>query len=278
VARQRTSTSGHVRAGGPTDRGAGPPGSHVACRHPSVGFGQQHILARPVGPSTSTTSTSTVGMLKRNTVTYEELTPELIGSFGRTCHHGIRWKGFLPEGALDGVDLSLLSEERSRALGKEVNYMVAHSLHQHSVSLVNALECVALCVIQEIMKNQYSPTRPTLGSHKGELPFQTRPPLPYALAAPESHGAPAYVVYKVGVTLEITSFSTSRLRKFHTSMHAHTYRTAATRYVRFSRRLGEFLGWILISKHGWLSTPPGRAMITHTQPQELKLWIRSAQS
>jgi hypothetical protein len=30
------------------------------------------------------------------------------------------------------------------------------------------------------------------------LPFQTRPPLPYALAAPESHGAPAYVVYKVG--------------------------------------------------------------------------------
>jgi hypothetical protein len=30
------------------------------------------------------------------------------------------------------------------------------------------------------------------------LPFQTRPPLPYALVAPESHGAPAYVVYKVG--------------------------------------------------------------------------------
>jgi hypothetical protein len=48
------------------------------------------------------------------------------------------------------------------------------------------------------MMNQYSPTGPTLGSHKGELPFQTRPPLPYALTAPESHGAPAYVVYKVG--------------------------------------------------------------------------------
>jgi hypothetical protein len=30
------------------------------------------------------------------------------------------------------------------------------------------------------------------------LSFQTRPPLPYALAAPESHGAPAYVVYKAG--------------------------------------------------------------------------------
>jgi hypothetical protein len=78
--------------------------------------------------------------------------------------------------------------------------------------------------------------------------------------------------------LEITSFSISRLRKFHTGIHVHTYWTAATQYIRFSRWLGEFLGWMLISKHGWLSTPLGRAMITHTRPQELKLWIRSAQS
>jgi hypothetical protein len=176
------------------------------------------------------------------------------------------------------VDLSLPSEERTRALCQEVNYMVAHSLHWHSESLVNAFEHVALRVVQEIMKNQYSPIRPTLGSHKGELSFQTRPLLPYALIAPESHGALAYGIYKVGVTLEITSFSMSRLRKFHTGMHAHTYRTVATRYVQFSRRLGEFLGWMLISKHGWLSTPLGRAMITHTRPHELKLRIRSAQS
>jgi hypothetical protein len=77
------------------------------------------------------------------------------------------------------VDLSLLSEERTRVLHQEVNYMVAHSLHRHSESLVNAFERV-------------------VGSHKAELPFQTRPPLPYALAAPESHGALAYVIYKVG--------------------------------------------------------------------------------
>jgi hypothetical protein len=232
-------------------------------------------------------------MSKGDPVMNEELTPEhkqkfdeikalfeadLIGSFERTRHHGIRWKGFSPEGALDRVDLSLPSEERTRALRQEVNYMVAHSLHRHSESLVNTFERVTLRVVQEIIKNQYSPTEPTLGSHKGELPFQTMPPLPYALAAPESHGAPAYVVYKVGVILEITSFSMSHLRKFHTGMCAYTYRTAATRYVRFSRWLGEFLGWMLISKHGWRSTPPGRAMITHTRPQELKLWIRSAQS
>jgi hypothetical protein len=76
--------------------------------------------------------------------------------------------------------------------------MVAHSLHRYSESLVNASECVALCVVQEIMKHHYSPTGPTLGSHKGELPFQAKPPLPYAFAAPESHGSPSYIVYKVG--------------------------------------------------------------------------------
>jgi hypothetical protein len=63
---------------------------------------------------------------------------------------------------------------------------------------VNALECVALRVIQEIMRNQYSPSGPSLGSHKGELPFQAKPPMPYTFAAPESQGSPAYVVYKMG--------------------------------------------------------------------------------
>jgi hypothetical protein len=81
---------------------------------------------------------------------------------------------------------------------QEVNYMVAHSLYQHSESLVNAFERVALRVVHKIMKHQYSPTGPTLGSHKGELPFQAKPPLPYALMTPESHGSPAYVIYMVG--------------------------------------------------------------------------------
>jgi hypothetical protein len=76
--------------------------------------------------------------------------------------------------------------------------VVAHLLHRHSESLVNAFKRVALRVVQEIMKHQYSPTGPTLGSYKGELPFQARPPLPYVLVASESHGSPAYVVYKVG--------------------------------------------------------------------------------
>jgi hypothetical protein len=114
-------------------------------------------------------------MPSENPITYEELSEEhkqrydeikaafeadLIGLFERTRHHGIRWKGFSSEGALDEVDLSTPMEERTRALRQEVNYMVAHSLHRHSESLVNTLERVALRVVQEIMKHHYSPTGP----------------------------------------------------------------------------------------------------------------------
>ncbi|KAK1683694.1 hypothetical protein QYE76_044542 [Lolium multiflorum] len=121
---------------------------------------------------------------------------ELIGSFEKTRSHGIRFKGFTPQGVLEGLDLSLPSEERTRALRQEINYVVAHSLHRHSESLVNTLERVALQVVQEIMKHQYSPSGPALGTHQGEVQLHTRPPLPYAMAAPQQQGSPAYVVYK----------------------------------------------------------------------------------
>jgi hypothetical protein len=152
-------------------------------------------------------------MARDEPITYEELSAEhkqrydeikaefeadLIGSFERTRHHGVRWKGFSPESALDGVDLSTPSEDCTRALRQEVNYAVTHSLHRYSESLVNVFKRVALRVVQKVMKHQHSPTGPTLGSHKGELPFQARPPLSYALATVETHGSPAYMVYKVG--------------------------------------------------------------------------------
>jgi hypothetical protein len=83
-------------------------------------------------------------MTREDPIMYEELPSEhkqkydeikalfeadLISSFEKTRHHGVRWKGFSPEGALDDVDLSTPSEDRTRALRQEVNYMVAHSLH-----------------------------------------------------------------------------------------------------------------------------------------------------
>ncbi|KAK1613318.1 hypothetical protein QYE76_036991 [Lolium multiflorum] len=70
------------------------------------------------------------------------LEAELIG-FEKTRSHGVRFKGFAPQGILDGLDLSLPSEERTKALRPEINYMVAHSPASALESLVNTLERVA---------------------------------------------------------------------------------------------------------------------------------------
>ena len=76
--------------------------------------------------------------------------------------------------------------------------MVAHALHRHSESLVNELERVAHRVVQEVIKNQYSPSGPVLGSHRGEAALQSRPPVSYSLAAAGPQSSSIYVVYKIG--------------------------------------------------------------------------------
>ena len=68
--------------------------------------------------------------------------------------------------------------------------MVAHALHRHSESLVNELERVAHRVVQEVIKNQYSPSGLILGSHRGEAPLQSRPPMPYSLTTPGPQTSP----------------------------------------------------------------------------------------
>jgi hypothetical protein len=70
-------------------------------------------------------------MSREDPITYEELPAEhkpkydeikaffeadLISSFEKTRHHGVRWKGFSPEGALDDMDLSTPLEDHTRAL------------------------------------------------------------------------------------------------------------------------------------------------------------------
>ena len=76
--------------------------------------------------------------------------------------------------------------------------MVAHALHRHSQSLMNELERMAHRVIQEIIKNQYSPSGPTLGSHTEEAALHSRPQLPFSFAAPRPQSSPIYVVHKIG--------------------------------------------------------------------------------
>ena len=90
--------------------------------------------------------------------------------------------------------------------------MVAHSLHRHSESLVNAFERVALHVVEEIMRRQCSPTGPTLGSHQAEASFFSKPPQPYSFSSPAPQSSPAYLMYKVGVALTNASSSTRHRR------------------------------------------------------------------
>jgi hypothetical protein len=79
-----------------------------------------------------------------------------------------------------------------------MNYMVAHTLHRHSESLVNGLEHVAHRVVQEVIKNQYSPSGQILGSHRGEASLHSWPPISYSLANLAPQPSPIYVVYKIG--------------------------------------------------------------------------------
>jgi hypothetical protein len=51
---------------------------------------------------------------------------DLIGSFERTRHHGIRWKGFSSEGALDEVDLLLRKNVRELSARKSTTWWLTH--------------------------------------------------------------------------------------------------------------------------------------------------------
>jgi hypothetical protein len=140
---------------------------------------------------------------------------------------------------------------------------------------VNVLERVALRVVQKIMKNQYSPSGPTLGSHKEELSFQSGPPLPYTFAAPEPHGSPAYVVYKIrGDPVDYQFFSEPPKEIPHG--YTCAYIPNNNNMVHLLQRASGGVAGMDVDKQAWLAkyaTGPSHDSTLSTQ--ELKLWIRS---
>ena len=107
----RDGIAGRRRGSNACQRPGDPPALRVACRCSLVGFDRQHILARPVGPSSTTTPAAEMTGPQDQApvppvtkpITYEELTLEhkqkydevkaqfeadLISSFERTCNHG----------------------------------------------------------------------------------------------------------------------------------------------------------------------------------------------
>src|SRR3954447_11572116 len=64
--------------------------------------------------------------------------------------------------------------------------------------MITNSEITVVITVPDLRALQYSPSGPALGTHQGEILFQTRPQLPFTLAAPEPQGSLAYVVYKIG--------------------------------------------------------------------------------
>ncbi|KAK1612623.1 hypothetical protein QYE76_036296 [Lolium multiflorum] len=119
-------------------------------------------------------------------VTYEDLTEELkkkydevkaileadlIGSFHRTRSHGIRWKGF-SQGALDGVDLSAPSKERTRAqlcVGSELEKQAWLAKYATPANLQSSTPAASTAdQISTILRDQFGmvPKRRTIGYSK----------------------------------------------------------------------------------------------------------------
>ncbi|KAK1644975.1 hypothetical protein QYE76_062780 [Lolium multiflorum] len=187
------------------------------------------------------------------------LEADLIGSFQRTRSGGIRWKGFSPQGALDGIDLSTPSEERTRGLRQEINYLVAHSLHRHSENLVNVLERVALRVIQEIMSHQYSP----IGGDPSDYQF--------LMEAPKEipHGYACMYVPDCG-DWALTNQATTSGTPAKTRGTSATEQTWLAKYATPTKlpspALQRAQSWK--SKHGRPSTPPRRIFRCNSYGQQ----------
>ena len=152
---------------------------------------------------------------------------------------------------------------------------MAHTLHRNSESLVNELERVAHRVIQEVIKNQYSPLGPILGSHRGEDSLQSRPPVSYSLAAAGPQSSPIYVVYKIGGDPGEGQFLSEPPKEIP---HGYTcvYIPDNINPTRTGHLVGTRASGADAEKQAWLAkyaTGPS----AEPRPQEFLVWIRSVQ-
>jgi hypothetical protein len=84
------------------------------------------------------------------------------------------------------------------------------------------------------------------------LPFQTRPPLPYALVALESHGALAYVVYKEGGDPGDYQFFNEPPKEVPHG-YACTYIPESSNPVRLIRQVAGGISGMDADKQAWLA-------------------------
>ena len=153
--------------------------------------------------------------------------------------------------------------------------MVAHALHRHSQSLMNELERMAHRVIQEIIKNQYSPSGPTLGSHTEEAALHSRPQLPFSFGAPRPQSSPIYVVHKIGGDPGEGQFLTEPPKEIP---HGYTcaYIPDSVSPTRSVQMVNPGAYGADAEKQAWLASTLLGRVLSHW-PQEFLVWSRSVQ-
>ena len=89
----------------------------------------------------------------------EELTEELLDHFTKTQNSSVKGTGH-PVKLLDGIDLSMPSEERLRVLHAEMNEMIGKSTLRQAEAFLNSMDSVVARIVREMMAGQYH-ERPT---------------------------------------------------------------------------------------------------------------------
>jgi hypothetical protein len=100
--------------------------------------------------------------------TLKQFQDKLIGDYTKNRSGKPYLKGTLPEGTLDDVDLSTLSERRTAALREVVNEMVGHAVSRQGIHLINSMKGVVRGVIKEINSGESCTEGPVFGTYEEE--------------------------------------------------------------------------------------------------------------
>jgi len=123
-----------------------------------------------------------------------DLGKEILKRFTWTRNGGVRCIG-TAECSLDGIDISVPSEERSRALRQEMNYMIGHALLRQTEVLLNSMDNIVARVVRSVLAGEYQQdTGPVINPHVGEKRFYTRPLNIPQINAPEGTKA-EFILY-----------------------------------------------------------------------------------
>ena len=134
---------------------------------------------QPVFPDEKTGPPTLEDLHAEHRQTYDramaDLGKEVLKRFMWTRNGGVRCID-TAECSLDGINISVPSEERSRALRQEMNYMIGHALLRQTEVLLNSMDNIVARVVRSVLAGEYNQdTGLVISPHVGEKRFYTRP-------------------------------------------------------------------------------------------------------